>query len=253
MILIRIDRIKPDKGKDSETPAKQRSGKVPESSSGNAASKEDNSTGAKSGEKDNSQPTPFERGFKVVVADAWGFVYGSHDRKFSFLSIPDTIPINPFVYAPGITHDDFDVVKMDDPRKEDINTLIAIAARGNHDDTILQRIRDMEDELEDPLLPSLFKHVVRKATTIISSMASNIPKRPMLVAAPRLTYNTTGWIGPRQPIYGSGRNSKRVRPRTRSLVHTPLLMAKLPLFTRERALARSGRLVSHTSRKPLSI
>ena len=208
----------------------------------------DEASGNKEGEGSSSTGTS-DRTFKVIVSDIGGFTYGSYDTKFPFVSLPKNNPINPFAYVSSVARSDFDAVKMNDPRKEDINTLIAIAARGIRDVNLRHKILDLEDEVEDPLLPSLTKCATRKATTSMLGIASPVAKRPILKAAPHLTYDKSGWVGRKTPIYSSGRRSKRLRIKTRSLVESPLLMANLPLYTRRSAIKGSMRLVKRSIRK----
>ena len=54
---------------------------------------------------------------------------------------------------------------MDDPRVEDINFIIGIAARGNLGGEHLRMLRQGEDKISDELTPSLFKRVVTKVVT----------------------------------------------------------------------------------------
>ena len=87
---------------------------------------------------------------------------------------------------------------MDDPHVEDINFIIAIAARGNLGGEHIKMLRQGEDKISDELTPSLFKRVVTEVVTFANPWSpSDVLVRPTLNPNLCISFNRKGWIGKR--------------------------------------------------------
>ena len=151
----------------------------------------------------------------MVLKGAGGMIYGSYDKRFRFVSIPrNHIPINPLAYVSNIKSGDFERVGMGDPRYEDINSIIAIAARGDLSRPLLNELRNLEDKVDDTLTPSLFKRAVSKVVTISYVRPHEVEKRGFMKPI-QATYNRRGWVG--GVALSSERKCKRLFPRTRQI------------------------------------
>ena len=96
----------------------------------------------------------------ILMKGAGNVIFGSYDKKFRFLSQSKYVPINPLIHVSHVIQEDFKRVGMDDPRVEDINFIIGIAARGNLGGEHLRMPCQGEYKISDELTPSLFKRVV---------------------------------------------------------------------------------------------
>ena len=124
---------------------------------------------------------------------AGNIIFGSYDKKFPFLSQSKNVPINPLIHVSHVTQEDFNRVGMDDPRVEDINFIIGIAARGNLGGEHLRLLCEGEDKVSDELTPSLFKRVVTKVVTFANPQSPcDVLIRPTLNPNLRLSYNRKG-------------------------------------------------------------
>ena len=172
---------------------------------------------------------------QVLIEDESGIIYGSYDQKFPFLSTDRHIPINPLVYVEGVHRKDFNKIPMDDPRVEDINTIIACSAQGVMEKGIMDRLQCLEEKYDDDLTPSIYKHVVSKVAGFTSFKGPSIVrKRPMMSSNPRVKYTKDGWIGDR--YYDIKNKCGPLHPPVRPL-KVPKEKATLPRLTRAQALA----------------
>ena len=131
----------------------------------------------------------------MILKGDGGMIYGSYDKRFPFISISrNHIPINPLAYVSNVKSGDFKRIGMGDPRCKDINSIIAIAARGDLSTPLLSELRKLEDKVDDTLFPSLFKQAVSKVVTISYVRPHEVEKRGFMkpIAA---TYNRRGWVG----------------------------------------------------------
>ena len=152
----------------------------------------------------------------ILIKGAGNVIFGSYDKKFPFLSQPKYTPINPLVHMSDVTKDYFKRVGMDDPHVEDINFIIAIAARGNFGGEHIKMLCQGEDKISDELTPSLFKRVVTKVVTFANPRSpSDVLIRPTLNPNLRLSFNRKGWIGKRDVSHRS--KCKKLFPRTHAI------------------------------------
>ena len=151
----------------------------------------------------------------MIIKGAGDIVYGSYDRRFPFLSQPKhLIPINPLTFVSGVCSQDFERIGMDDPRCEDINYIIALAARGEFSESLLAQLRKKEDKIDDILTPSLFKRILGEMVTITYIRPNKIEKRGFMKPIVA-KYNNKGWVGTADRSYSQ--KCKRLFPRTRQL------------------------------------
>ena len=88
---------------------------------------------------------------------------------------------------------------MDDPRVEDINTIIAVSARGIIDEGIHKRLELYEEQIDDHLCPSIYKFIVGKVAGFTSGRGHFMHLlRPMMAPNPQVSYNDKGWVGKRE-------------------------------------------------------
>ena len=151
----------------------------------------------------------------MVIKGAGNMVYGSYDKRFSFVSQHKRcVPINPLTFVSGVNSRDFARVGMEDPRCEDINSIIAIAARGELPKQLLSELRKREDKIDDILMPSLFKRILGDLVTVTSIIPQKVEKRGFM--KPIIAkYNKSGWVGPVDRSLS--RKCKRLFPRTRQI------------------------------------
>ena len=139
----------------------------------------------------------------TFIEDSSGQIHGSYDKRFPPLTLPKDspyVPINPLTNVQGVTKHDFKHIGMDDPRCEDINTIIALGARGNLSREQLNTLRQKEDLIQDNLTPHLYKFVMSQVTTVTPKKLlpfSKVKKRPLMVPRRDMSYEKTGWVGPR--------------------------------------------------------
>ena len=170
---------------------------------------------------------------RVVFEDENGITYGSFDRKFPFISYYQIVPLNPLVFVDNVHHSDFERLEMDDPRVEDINTIIAVSARGIMDEGIHKRLELYEEQIDDHLCPSIYKFIVGKVAGFTSGRGRFMHLlRPMMALNPQVSYNDKGWVGKREI---SLRNKcGKLSPRTRCLKFQKQIVT-LPKLTKAQA------------------
>ena len=137
----------------------------------------------------------------TFIEDSSGQIHGSYDKKFPPLTLPKDspyVPINPLVNIQGVTKHDFKHIGMDDPCCEDVNTIIALGARGNLSKDQLDTLCKKEELIRDDLTPNLYKFIMSQVTTMSARKLfpfSNVRKRPLMVPKSDMSYNRTGWVG----------------------------------------------------------
>ena len=175
----------------------------------------------------------------IVVKGAGNIIFGSYDKKFPFLSQSKYVPINPLIHVSHVTQEDFNRVGMDDPRVEDINFIIGIAARGNLGGEHLRLLCEGEDKISEELTPSLFKRVVTKVVTFANPQSPrDVLIRPTLNPNLRLSFNRKGWVGKRDVSCRS--KCKRLFPQSYSI--GPVKRFLYPSVTRAQAYLSSTHL-----------
>ena len=153
----------------------------------------------------------------ILVKGAGNVIFGSHDKKFPFLSQSKYVPIDPLIHVSNVTPEDFRQIGMDDPHVEDINSIIAIAVRGNLKNEHIRMVQQGEDKISDELTPRLFKRVVTKAVTFANPRyPSDILVRPTLNPNLSITFNKKGWVGKRDVSHRS--KCKKLFPWTHTIV-----------------------------------
>ena len=172
---------------------------------------------------------------RVIFEDDNGITYGSFDRKFPFISYYQMVPLNPLVFVDNVRHSNFEKLEMEDPRVEDINTIIAASARGIMEEGIHKRLEFYEEQIDDHLCPSIYKFIVGKVAGFTSGRGCHMHLlRPMMAPNPRVSYNDKGWVGKREI---SLRNKcGKLSPRTRCLRFQKQIVT-LPKLTKAQAYA----------------
>ena len=194
----------------------------------------------------------------TIIKGDDGTIYGSYDSQFPFLtSRKKTIGLNPLIYTSDVNFDDFSLVGIDDPKLEDINTIIAIAARGVLSKALKMQIQGKDDCIDDVFCPSLEKWNVTSTITKQGNSAlkpvhlkSSIPRRPLLAALPGLSYTKDGWVGKQgyniQAIRGT------ISPKTRVLVQPTNLYSKRIRIPKMKARIALENLSESFMKKPMS-
>ena len=171
---------------------------------------------------------------RIVFEDENGITYGSFDRKFPFISYFQMVPLNPLVFVDNVHRSDFEKLEMDDPRVEDINTIIAISARGIMNEGIQKRLELYEEQIDDHLCPSIYKFMVGKVAGFTSGRGRFMHiLRPMMAPNPQVSYNDKGWVGKRE--INLRNKCGKLSPRTRCLKFQKQIVT-LPKLTKAQAL-----------------
>ena len=178
----------------------------------------------------------------VIIKGEDGRTYGSYDLYYPFLSTKKKlIPHNPLTHCSNVMHCDFVAAGVDDPRLEDVNTIIAVAAHGILSKSFRGQIFDRNEGINDSTLcPSLEKWNVTRTVTKhgdtairVANAKKSVPQRPMLLALPGLTYTKNGWVGKRG--YDARAYRGDISPPTRILVQPKYLASQYVRIPKRKA------------------
>ena len=163
---------------------------------------------------------------QVIVKDNLGTSLGSFDTTFPFVSLTDdVIDINPLALCKGITKRDFERANMYDPRKEDVNMIIAVGARGIFPPALKDTLNEVANDWETSSpwydLPSLSKFGVISELVFYDAKDGFPIKRRKMELSSEYSYDKTGWVKPFQSTDSEVKDLKR-NPKIKSgVVHCP--------------------------------
>ena len=139
---------------------------MPRTPAGSPSVTEDSNKGGETGGAKHAEIVEEVVPHCVIIKGEDGRTYGSYDMYYPFLSTKKKlIPHNPLTHSSNVMHHDFVAAEVDDPRLEDINTIIAVAARGILSKSFKGQIYDRNEEINSDLCPSLEKWNVTRTVT----------------------------------------------------------------------------------------